>query len=325
LHAQREVLRSLDAGWHRGKAMKVLEILWPLRPRRSLERIRAALANRLGRCAERARDYDVALCAYGRATRAPGRERRARLLRRLGDEGGATTLLDAIERHPLNAGERYFAERFRQTARRAPRIPQRVVRLDEPPQVGVETSALALLTRDGGTGAHLENLVSLGMLGLACWDVVFAPVEAAFVNPYQSGPLDLYWSDFRRPREALINERFATLAEPGAFARAVRSTAFAKRGINNALVDWHALDARFIDTATTAVPGDVWLKIFDHMLDDLEQTRTGFPDLTLCFGRDAFQFVEVKGPGDQLRREQRLWFEFFATAGIPASVLRVEW
>ena len=61
------------------------------------------------------------------------------------------------------------------------------------------------------------------------------------------------------------------------------------------------------------VPGARVATIFDYMLDDLEQTRTGFPDLTLLlWTRGRFQFVEVKGPGDQLRREQRLWFELFA-------------
>ncbi len=107
--------------------------------------------------------------------------------------------------------------------------------------------------------------------------------------------------------------------------RAVCATHRAKRGISNALVDWRALDAQFIRRAVDACRRDVWLTIFDYMLDDLEQTRTGFPDLTLLFGRGRFQFVEVKGPGDQLRREQRLWFELFAKADIDACVLRVEW
>ncbi len=75
-----------------------------------------------------------------------------------------------------------------------------MLRLARPPTDGVEAAALAALTRDGGDGRHLENLASLGMLGLAFWDVVFAPVDGAFVNPYQDRPLDLYWNDFRRTR-----------------------------------------------------------------------------------------------------------------------------
>ncbi len=326
LHAVRIPLRRLEARWQRAVAVDVLAALWDVRERRSLERVRGGLVNQLGRCAERAADYDVALSAYGRASRAPGRERRARLLRRLGDHAGADAALDAIERAPLSAGERYFARQFRasrRNPRRAP--PERVLRIAAPPTDGVEAAALAALTRDGGAGRHLENLASLGMFGLAFWDVIFAPVDGAFVNSYQDRPLDLYWNDFRSTRSAAISARFAALAQRCALMRAVCATGRAKYGISNALVDWRALDALFIRRAVRCVPARVWLSIFDYMLDDLEQTRTGFPDLTLLFGRGRFQFVEVKGPGDQLRREQRLWFEFFAKADIGACVLRVEW
>jgi hypothetical protein len=115
------------------------------------------------------------------------------------------------------------------------------------------------------------------------------------------------------------------LGKGDAVAREVRATAQTKRGVNSALVDWRAFDSHFVECATTAVPGAIWTATFDYMLDDIEQTRTGFPDLALFFAPGRFQFVEVKGPGDQLRREQRLWFEFFARAGVPAYVLWVEW
>jgi hypothetical protein len=326
MSALRVPLRRLEARWQHDAAVDVLAALWDIRERRALERVRGGLVNLLGRCAERAADYDVALSAYGRASRAPGRERRVRLLRRLGDHAAAAASLDAIERAPLSAGERYFARQFRLPRRRGRRgPPERVQRICAPPTDGVEAAALAALTRDGGDGRHLENLASLGMLGLAFWDIVFAPVDGAFVNPYQDRPLDLYWNDFRRTRSAAISTRLAALAQPCALMRAVCATHRAKHGVSNALVDWRALDAQFIRRAVRCVPTHVWLTIFDYMLDDLEQTRTGFPDLTLLFGRGRFQFVEVKGPGDQLRREQRLWFELFAKADIDACVLRVEW
>ncbi len=326
MQSLREALRALETRWQRTDATIVLDALWQLRTPRALERLRGGLVNRLGRCAERAGDFDVALRAYARASCAPGRERHVRLLRQLGDDVAATALLDAIDRAPLCAGERYFAQRFRVGGRaRARAIPEQVLRLPGPVETNVEAAALAALTRNGGSGRHLENRLPLGMLGLAFWDVVFAPVDAAFVNPYQDRPVDLYWHDFRRARTKLIESRFGALRGAGAVAQAVCATAYAKRGIGNALVDWRALDPQLIGCASRAVPNQTWLAVFDYMLDDLEQTRRGFPDLALFFGRGRYQFVEVKGPGDQLRREQRLWFEFFATANVPALVLRVEW
>ncbi len=326
LRELRDRLDMLDACWNHDIACDVLDALWPFRNRRLLERVRADLINRLGRSAERARDYDLALSAYARTSRAPGRERRVRLLNKLDDSAGTTATLAQIERAPLSAGERLFAQQFRNGRRRRTRcIPEQILRLPEAPSGSVEAAALAALTRDGGTGRHLENRLPLGMLGLAFWDVIFAPVEAAFVNAYQDRPADLYWSDFRRARAALIDARLEVLRGVDAVAREVRAAANAKRGISNALVDWRALDASFVESATAAVPGGTWTAMFDYMLDDLEQTRTGFPDLALFFEPQRFQFVEVKGPGDQLRREQRLWFEFFARADVPACVLWVEW
>jgi hypothetical protein len=326
MRALRSRLRLLEQSWNRVAACCALDALWLRRERRLLERVRSDLINRLGRSAERARDYDIALSAYGRTSRAPGRERLARLLHKLGDSTGTRAILEQIERAPLSAGERFFVQQFRQGRRRAARcIPEQILRLPEPPAVAVETAALAALTRGGGVGRHLENRLPLGMLGLAFWDVVFAPIEAAFVNPYQDRPADLYWSDFRRARASLIDARLCTLRGGNAVAREVRAAAHAKRGICNALVDWRAFDSDFVERATTAVPGATWTALFDYMLHDLEQTRTGFPDLALFLAPQRFQFVEVKGPGDQLRREQRLWFEFFARADVPAYVLRVEW
>lgn len=218
MRALRNRLHRLESCWDRVVAHDALDTLWVPRRRRVLERFRAALMNQLGRSAERARDYDIALSAYGRTSRAPGRERRTRLLHKFGDSIATQALIEQIECAPLTAGERLFAQQFRDGRRRKRSIPEQVLRLAEAPNTSVETAALNALTRDGGTGRHLENRLPLGMLGLALWDVVFAPVEAAFVNAYQDRPADLYWSDFRRARAALIDARLQFLREPGAVA-----------------------------------------------------------------------------------------------------------
>ena len=55
---------------------------------------------------------------------------------------------------------------------------------------------------------------------------------------------------------------------------------------------------------------------------DLQEMRTGFPDLTIVYGRGAFEFVEVKGPGDQLQNNQKLWIDRLRELQIPVRVLR---
>lgn len=48
----------------------------------------------------------------------------------------------------------------------------------------------------------------------------------------------------------------------------------------------------------------------------------GFPDLIVA-GHGKLFAIEVKGSGDSLRADQRLWLARFQEAGIPALVLTV--
>lgn len=48
----------------------------------------------------------------------------------------------------------------------------------------------------------------------------------------------------------------------------------------------------------------------------------GFPDLIVA-GHGKMFAIEVKGSGDSLRPEQRMWLALFEEAGIPTLVLTV--
>lgn len=324
-------VRRLHQNWHEHQLLSHVEHLWHPESNRLLERQRGRLLNEIGREAERHCAFDLALTAYGRADREPGRERRVRILHRLGDRDGVSQVLKAIEGAPHSAGEQHFARQFAARAGLAPKRGQRIVELQlrlAAPPADLEAAALTAWLRNGGVGAHLENRFPLGLLGLAFWDIVFMPVPGMFTHPYQSAPLDLYWPDFRQTRATAIARRFDELRRnhvEDALRVRLRETYRAKYGVSNALMAWSKFPAGFLEQVLRAVPPRHLLAMFDFMLDDLHQTRTGFPDLVLCFGPGSYRLVEVKGPGDQLRREQRLWFELFARVGIPASVLRVTW
>ncbi|MED5340554.1 MAG: VRR-NUC domain-containing protein, partial [Pseudomonadota bacterium] len=56
---------------------------------------------------------------------------------------------------------------------------------------------------------------------------------------------------------------------------------------------------------------------------NLNDYRTGFPDLNLCHGYHDFEFVEVKGPAHQLQPQQRAWLKQLATMDLPARILKL--
>lgn len=186
----------------------------------------------------------------------------------------------------------------------------------------VESRALDWFEASGGEGWHLENHLPLGLAGLAFWDVVFAAVDGAFLNPYQAGPLDLFWEDFAVQRRAALAQAKSALAEPRRFARTLTATLEAKAGIVNRLVSWRHLDAHRLRRILETVPHSVLFPLACHVIDNPRMARTGFPDLLVLYGTEDYEFVEVKGPRDQLQPAQRIWFEYFLANNCNARILK---
>jgi hypothetical protein len=324
--AMGEQLAHIESVWDLTQARALLHALREGDPSRFLERRRGRLLMRLARAAERAGALITALDAYRASTAPSARERWVRVLGRLGRSAEQSAALAAMRDAPRSAAEVVFAAAFGgQRLRRPRRVPETRLRLPRPPAGGVERAVMSAWLANGGIGRHLENVLPLSLLGLAFWDVIFAPVEGAFVNPYQDRPVDLYWPDFRAARASALAMRLDELRCPVAFRARVLGHHREKHGLRCALVTWDALDRTFLEALLHSIPCGVFCQIFDHLLDDLQASRTGFPDLTLLYGRSRYEFIEVKGPGDQLSRDQRLWFDFFARTGLPARVVRVAW
>ncbi len=184
---------------------------------------------------------------------------------------------------------------------------------------------LQALLANGGWGAHLENRLPLGLLGLLIWPALFSPVAGAFVNPYQDAPIDLYWPDFVQSRAAAIERCLAVCQHPEALCQWLWQTWHAKQGLQCALVHWPSFHADALQQVLRGIPAAHILLFCRFLLSDLEQGRRGFPDLLLVFGPGQYELVEVKGPGDQLRPEQRRWFDLFQRHHIPARVSKVRW
>lgn len=305
----------MDESIRQGAIADLLNRLWAPLDNRMLERRRSRALNRMGRSLEREGDFEKALACYGRSTLAPARERRMRILHRLGDGEGVECLRAEVLESPWAALEADFATRFaRRFRRRAAPVEDHVLTGSAS---GIEAQALAHLTAEGGIGWHLENHLPMAVFALAYWSWLFAPVEGAFVNAFQTGPVDLYWPDFFASRVDACDDPLAGPLKPY-----LREVASAKAGIANRLFSWRRFTPEVVEAVTDNIPEADLRALVEIVREDLAGKRSGFPDLTVIYGPGRYEFVEVKGPGDQLQIHQRLWIDALEKRGLPVRVLR---
>ncbi|MEZ5597695.1 MAG: VRR-NUC domain-containing protein [Pseudomonadales bacterium] len=296
---------------------------------RPTERRRSRLLNELGRWHERRGDPDRALACYGISRRHPARERCVRLLRRrncAGDLAAADALLEAMQAAPWCAEEQTFASRQGGKGRRQTAPATACLPMSDPglefTAGAVERMALRELAAGGAWGIHVENALPLGLTALAYWDVLFAPVAGAFTNLMQNGPHDLFQEDFAHVRRSVIDlcrRRLRMLDDPGAL---LLRRLEAKSGIACALCNWRVLSPEAVGRIVAAMPRSHLLDLVDTVIEAPYRWRTGFPDLFVVHASGGYEFIEVKGPADQLQPQQRAWFDRLHRLGLHASVRR---
>ena len=286
---------------------------------RVFELRRSRTLNTLGRNLERANINDLALRCFRSSTAHPARERTMRILMKEGKTEHVERVRADILKAPRSYEERAFALRFGR-----PRLPQQKIKIrkDLAPITDnqrIESFAAQQLMVEGSKAWHLENLLPNGLFALAYWDWLYASVRGAFVNPFQATPLDLYWPEFFRVREDICDD---PLARPTELKARILKTAKNKHGISNHLVAWSILTPTLLDSILDAMTIVQLEKLLRIVIEDLRQFRAGFPDLTVIDQKGEIAFVEVKGPGDQLRPNQRLWIERLTQAQFNVYVWR---
>lgn len=300
---------------------------------RALYRRVGRFSNQLARALERRGELEHALRLYATTDWPPSRERRARVLASTSQEEAALALCEDIAAAPIDAEESDFASGFsqrllRKLGRRGP-LPKPArpaeVTLELPKSDTTVELCVARHFADDGACFYTENTLFTGVFGLAFWDILFSPIPGAFHNPFQHAPADFREPDFRDARSDAIGERLEAIRSPGALASRVRAVQVEKHGIANPVVHWGALTTALLDIALERIPLAHWHGVFDHMLHDLGNYRSGFPDLVHFPSGGGYQLIEVKALGDRLQKNQLRWMAQFTTLGIPHLVVHVRW
>ncbi|MBT3428396.1 MAG: VRR-NUC domain-containing protein [Gammaproteobacteria bacterium] len=189
-------------------------------------------------------------------------------------------------------------------------------------QASIEAQVITWYGEQGKSAQFVENHLFTGLLGLTCWDIIFAPVPGAFFHPFQRGPADLYSGAFSSQRGLAFERRFEQLLAKGQLIKLITACFQQKYGRINPFVHWRRLELADYCRLAEAIDPVALVSVFHRMLNDPVHHCSGFPDLVV-WHEDRFELVEVKGPGDRLQDHQRRWLAYFSHIGLPARVLYV--
>ena len=297
-----------------------------------LEQRRDRLRNRVARQLERYAHWQQALTLYRCSKLHPARERQVRILQGMDQHEAALNLCDTMAAAPWSEEERDFLRR---------QVPRLQKKLGQPWQAAdkdlfieerllltrsdnVELAAADHYAESWDHACYMENTLVNGAFGLALWEQIFMPLPGAFVNPFQSAPLDLSSPDFYQRRRAAIDARLQGLTD-GDMEAELLEAYDRYHQISNRCVDWRYLSRDILQQALRRIPVQHWLSMWRRILFDPRANRSGFPDLLALDAGRGYCFIEVKGPGDQLQLNQKRWLRFFQQQGIPAKVAWVQW
>ncbi|MAG13649.1 MAG: hypothetical protein CMN78_03530 [Spirochaetales bacterium] len=313
------------------------------------------LCTTVARQLERLNDPESAIRVYEMTDFQPSRERQARIHYKIGNAKKATEIVETINRMSGNEEELDFASAFadkiegkrRPSADKTDVSDTQVICIAEPIGPSVEEFVLNMYAQAGVAGFYTENTLWCGLFGIAFWDIIFSPIVGAFFNPYQRGPADLYEPDFRSRREQLIQAKLCHILDVSEirWRRELRRTYREKCGTANAFVNWKYFTEELFSVAIKSIPPAHFVAVFDRICSNIRTNTAGFPDLVLFPRIKAkrisggaqrydviteedrhlpYLLVEVKGPGDQLQKNQKRWMRHFRGVGVPHRVVRLK-
>ncbi len=306
-----------------------------------IEARRARLLFQVGQRFEKARQFPQALGVYLTCGEPDATARASRVLEKLERWSEARDLLQTIDASCASEALLHDAERMRPrlcrklgpdeslSIRRARvRHAWSTFEVEIPPSpepVPVERLAAEHLSSPQAPVMFVENALLNSLLGLSCWEAIFAPLPGAFFHEFQAAPADLLAPDFYSRRAHEFAACFARF-ESGEYRDCVLRTYAEKSGTATPFVAWDSLTPELLTLALECIPPEHLLSCFARILSDIRANRAGLPDLIQFFPRERrYRLIEVKGPGDRLQNNQVRWLGFCVDRQIDVAVCKVKW
>ncbi len=280
---------------------------------------------------EQIEELGLALEHYSLTDRHPSRERKIRILEKLGRKEEAVVIAKEILDKPSNATEMTFATDYlnrsgvrinRSMTERLKNAPS--ISIYRNPEIKVEQATIAHFEREGWNGFHAENFLWRGIFGLVFWEEIFDESHGSFHQPLQRQPSDLNDDVFFEARVHLLEARLKSFNSRKSMLAHITNYHKMKEGIANRFVIWHESLLPAIQVMVEKLPLKGLKQVLLEMSKNMKENSAGFPDLFL-WNDSTYQFFEVKSPNDHLSAQQLFWLDFLAKSKIKIDVLRVNY
>ncbi|MEO0575084.1 MAG: exonuclease domain-containing protein [Pseudomonadota bacterium] len=178
--------------------------------------------------------------------------------------------------------------------------------------------------REGQQAFRTENVVWRTLFGLMFWDLLFEGEGARTHSPFDGLPAQLADRTFYTNHSKEIDKRLPRRTGAKRPLQCVLKTAAKHYGTHNGVFRWRKDSLAAINALLEAADPNAIATILRRLCQDYPGRNTGYPDLMIVH-QHAIRFVEVKAPGDQLRRHQLRRIAELREAGLPTEVVRIEW
>jgi DNA polymerase-3 subunit epsilon len=314
---------------------------WPEPLDDRTELAREKLCEALGRQAERLGQVDTAIHWYLAGGGYPASERLMRLYHKLGRRDELEALLAQMQTEPCCDEEYYLALDFSRRVFKQSRITETthllqqaaVLPLDELWANAPEQGALFYYRQQGYQAEHLENNLWLALFGLLLWPQLFEAPDSSIYNEFERRPRDLTTPLFYQRHGAAIETQLMLLNDKAVACRYLLAQSTRHYGKQNAIFSWYPELTRPLLALVQGAPTGALAAVLRKMALDFRRHSSGFPDLMLW--RDGngnsdgqvqdLQFIEIKAPGDSVRRNQLSRLYSLRDYGFSLRLERVQW
>ena len=191
----------------------------------------------------------------------------------------------------------------------------------------VEKAVIARLASEGREAIHGESGPWIMLFGLLFYDAIFAPVAGMLPSPMMTAPLDIHCPEFSNRRADQINAALDLIASGGAPER-ILAMGRAHQGEQFWGARWSMMDLDDLAQLADHVGPTALQSLMRAFASDPASARSGLPDLVIMPGPHptlphTLILAEVKGPGDQVRDNQRCWHHQLLEAGLQVELWRV--